>query len=231
MDVSHPRAGERGRAAAPRPLPPMQRERIQLLHGSLIYRDTRLDGLRRRGGRRGDRAPRPAAAGGVRARAVRVRAAEDRSCSRRRTSSTTCGSRASRPASSATATTASSGRGPSSSTGPTDVAPRFGYAVRFLPDRPERPRCRLADADGGLHAAGRRHEAHDPRAVARRRSSARPARASRRSRAGTSSRPRCSRPTSAAGSCRDDENDQAATTDAFEVLHFIAAQAARGGAR
>ena len=26
------------------------------------------------------------------------------------------------------------------------------------------------------------------------------------------------------GSCRDDENDQAATNDAFEVLHFVAAK-------
>ena len=42
--------------------------------------------------------------------------------------------------------------------------------------------------------------------------------------ASTSSRPRSSRPTSAAGSCRDDENDQAATDGAFEVLHFIAAK-------
>ena len=64
-------------------------------------------------------------------------------------------------------------------------------------------------------------------AVPRRPRSARPARGSPRSRASTSSPRRCSRPTSAAGWCRDDENNQAATKDAFEsALHRR--QAARG---
>ena len=53
---------------------------------------------------------------------------------------------------SATATTASSGRAPSSRRGRRRVATRHGYAVRFAADRPGRSDARRADADGGVHA-------------------------------------------------------------------------------
>ena len=42
-------------------------------------------------------------------------------------------------------------------------------------------------------------------------------------------RRRSFRPTSAAGWSADDENDQAATGDAFEVLHFIAGKRLAAG--
>ena len=135
--------------------------------------------------------------------------------------------------SSATGIIASSGRAPSSQAWAQRSPARFGYGVRFLPVGTEDPRRRRADADGDLHAerrmteattSRRSHEHHDSRACRSSCWSARPARASPPSRASTSSRPRCSRRTSAAGWCRDDENDQAATKDAFEVLHFIAAK-------
>jgi 3' terminal RNA ribose 2'-O-methyltransferase Hen1 len=46
MDVSPPLAGDRGRAAEAGPSPAeRQRERIRLIHGSLMYRDARLAGF------------------------------------------------------------------------------------------------------------------------------------------------------------------------------------------
>ena len=107
------------------------------------------------------------------------------------------------------------------------VAERHGYSVRSVGDRrPTTPSGRPADADGGVHADD---DDHDPRAVARR--------ADRRVGLGQVDVRGASHflPTEVLSSdfCRglvaDDENDQAATNDAFEVLHFIAAQAARPG--
>jgi hypothetical protein len=43
----------------------MKRARIELMHGSLMYRDTRLQGFDAAGGGGSDRAPRPAAPAGV----------------------------------------------------------------------------------------------------------------------------------------------------------------------
>ena len=105
------------------------------------------------------------------------------------------------------------------------VAERHGYTVAYRADRPGRPRGRPADADGRVRGGADEH-ARDSRHVARR--------ADRRLRFGQvdlraqalQARPRCSRATSAAGLVADDENDQSATTDAFDVLHYIAGQAA-----
>ena len=137
-------------------MPPRQRERIELLQGALTYRDQRLRGLRR--GRVVEviehlDPPRLAA---LRARRVRARAAADgrRDDAERRVQRDVRD--AARPGSSATATTASSGRAPSSRRGPSGVAERHGYAVRFLPVGPEDPERRRADADGGVHADERR---------------------------------------------------------------------------
>jgi 3' terminal RNA ribose 2'-O-methyltransferase Hen1 len=56
-------------------LPPAQKDRMRLLHGSLTYRDRRLEGYDRRRGGGGDRAPRPAAPGRLHASGLRGRAA------------------------------------------------------------------------------------------------------------------------------------------------------------
>ena len=224
MDVSLPRAGDRRRPPAPRPAcRERQRERIELLHGSLIYRDARLDGLRRRRRGRGHRAPRPAAAGGLRARAVRVRAAGARS------SLTTPNARVQRRASRrCPAGTLPPPRPPLRvdprrvpRPGPSGVAERFGYAVRFAPVGAEDAERRRADADGGVHADERMTLTIPELSLV---VLDRPVRLRQvhLRRAGTSSRPRSLSSDSCRGLVSDDENDQAATDDAFEVLHFIA---------
>jgi predicted kinase len=53
--------------------------------------------------------------------------------------------------------------------------------------------------------------------------------ASRRSRAGTSNPRKSSHPTSCRGLVSDDENNQAATEDAFDVLHYIASKRLKNG--
>ena len=107
-------------------------------------------GLRRRGARGGDRASRSAAAGGVRAERVRVRAAGDRGRHDARTPSTTCAGRRCRPATSGTPTIALSGRARSSPT----WGGRRGRPLRLrrpLPaGRRRGPGGRGADADGGV---------------------------------------------------------------------------------
>ena len=86
--------------------------------------------------------------------------------------------------------------------------------------------ARCADADGGVPPMTRsRIPELSPRRARRRR----PGRASRRSPRRHFRRPRSSRPTSAAGLVSDDENDQAATDAAFDVLHFIAGKRLEAG--
>ena len=78
------------------------------------------------------------------------------------TSSTTSASRRCRPASCATATTASSGRGPSSRAWATGVAERHGYAVALRGVGPKDAEVGAPDPDGGVHAD---EHAHHPRAL------------------------------------------------------------------
>ena len=77
------------------------------------------------------------------------------------------------------------------------------------------------DADGGVHAD--EHRSRSPTCVSSRSSACR-ARASRRSRPGTSCRPRSSRPTSAARSSPTTRTTRPRPSAAFEVLHTIAAK-------
>ena len=216
------------RPAAPGRLAPTQRERVELLQGSLTYRDQRAGGLRRGRGGRGDRAPRPAAAGRLRAGRVRARPARRRSSSRRPTPSTTSQfESAAGRAASATATTASSGREPSSQHWARRVA--GALRLRACASCRSAPRTRSVGAPTQMAVfTPVTTELTDPRAVA--------GRADRRVRVGKSTFARKHfLPTEVLSSdfCRglvsDDENDQAATDDAFEVLHFIAAQAAGRG--
>ena len=83
-----------------------------------------------------------------------------------------------------------------------------------------------ADAAGGVPPVS---PITIPELSPRRRWSASPAPGSRRSRARTSRRPRSLSSDFCRGLVSDDENDQAATADAFEVLHFIAAKRLAAG--
>ena len=97
------------------------------------------------------------------------------------------------------------------------VGERYGYSVRFLPVGPEDADRRSADADGGVQPV--RIDLPDPSLVVLIGASG----------SGKSSFARAHfAPTEVISSdfCRglvaDDENDQAATADAFAVLQFIA---------
>ena len=110
-------------------------------------------GLRRRRRRRGDRAPRSAPPGGLRARRVRVRAPGTVVVTTPNAEYNVQFEALARRATSATAIIASSGRAREfAALGRARSARRFGYAVRFLPVGPEDATRRRADADGGVHA-------------------------------------------------------------------------------
>ena len=120
-------------------MPDAQRKRIELIHGSLMYRDKRLEGF--------DAAtvieviehldpPRLAAFERV---LFEMRPAAKRRSSRRRTRNTTSGSRRCQPASSGTRTTGSNGHAQEFAAWAHGIAERFGYAVAFLPIGPEDP--------------------------------------------------------------------------------------------
>ena len=78
---------------------------------------------------------------------------------------------------------------------------------------------------------GRRRRDHSGHSRAVRWScwSASPARASRPSPGGTSRPPRCCPPTRSAALVADDENDQSASADAFDALHYVAGKRLRAG--
>ena len=126
----------------------------------------------------------------------------------------------------ATATTASSGRAPSSRRGRTASASGTATRVEFGPIGTDDPERRRADADGGVHADDDAITIPDLCLVTL---------------VGVSGSGKSTfaarhfAPTEVVSSdfCRglvaDDENDQTATDAAFEVLHTIAGEAARGG--
>ena len=199
---------------------------IKLLHGSLIYRDRRLDGLRRRRRRRGHRAPRPAAAARRSSACVFEfarpgdRRPDDAEPRVQRAVRERC-----RPGSSATATTASSGRAPSSQAWADGVA----RALRLRGALPAgRARGRRASARRRRWRCSRdeRSTLTIPELSLVVLDRPRPARASPRSRASTSCRPRSSRRTPAAGWSPTTRTTRRRPNDAFEVLHFIAGEAA-----
>ena len=106
------------------------------------------------------------------------------------------------------------------------VSERFGYQVRFLSVRAGRRGSRITNSDGGVHSTGVKITIPELSLVVLIGPSG----------AGKSTfARRCFKPTEIISSdyCRglvsDDENDQAATTDAFEVLHFIASKRLAAG--
>ena len=138
-------------------LPAAQRERIRLLQGVADLPRPAAGRLRRRRRGRGDRAPRPAAPGRLRARAVRVRRAPAHGRpDHAERASTTSASRRCPPGTLRHRDhrfewTRAEFRGAGRRPRPTG----YGYAVRFVPVGPERPRPRRADPDGGLRARER----------------------------------------------------------------------------
>ena len=127
-----------------------QRERVELLQGSLTYRDDRLGRLRRGRAGGGHRAPRPAAPAGVRARVFELARPATvvvttpnaeynvalRDPARRRAP----------PPRPPLRVDARRVRAP----GPRGVAERLGYRVRYLPIGPDDPEVGAADPDGGV---------------------------------------------------------------------------------
>ena len=158
VDVSRAGAGDRRAPAAAGPdAGPAARAARRCCQSSLTYRDDRLAGLRRGradGGRsststrRGCRRWSAACSAHARPRTVVVTTPERRvqRALRRPAGRARCG----------TATTASSGPGPSSPPGPTRVAAAHGYAVAVpagrrptTPRSARRPRWRSSPGDGG----------------------------------------------------------------------------------
>ena len=153
MDVSIRALEIAARPAQARPAAAKQRERIELIHGSLIYRDARLAGFDAAAVVEVIEHLDPPRLARLRARPVRVRAARDgrRDDAERRVQRDVA--RRCPRASSATATTASSGRAPSSRRWAERRRRRASATPsRFLPVGDRGRRGRRADADGGVHS-------------------------------------------------------------------------------
>ena len=113
-------------------LAPKQRERIRLLHGSLMYRDSRLSGFDAASVVEVDRTSRPASSARIRARALRVGASGNRRSDdaerrvQRQVADAACGTV---PASGSPLRVDASAIPDWAN----DVASRFGYAVTYRP--------------------------------------------------------------------------------------------------
>ena len=207
---------------------PRQRERVDLCPGRAHLPGPAPRGLRRGGGGRGDRAPRSRR--GSRASSGRCSATPARRLVVVTTPNVEYNVALRGPArrrACATATTASSGPAPSSPPWAAGVAERHGYAVESRRIGPVDADVGAADPDGGVPSMST--EIKHPRSVPGRCSSG-------VSGSGKSTfAARHFAPTEVLSSdfCRglvaDDENDQAATDAAFEVLHYIAGKRLEAG--